>query len=106
MVYTENGTGIEHEGISFAVGMNVLGNGESEYQGLCGIITEIRTDPDKDTDNETPDIYCSFEAPDDPAIVKELEKIFSGLYGQPKSIDEIALDLVIMAPDMLIPDQN
>ena len=33
--------------------------------------------------------------------MRVIEKRFSELYGEPKTIDEIALDLVIMAPEEL-----
>ena len=101
MIYKTSETGIEIDGVFYSVGMTIVGTNQSEYQGLIGNITEIRTDPDKDTENEGPDIYCTFEAPDDPAAVKELEAIFSDLYDEPKTIDDIILDEVIMAPCMI-----
>jgi hypothetical protein len=101
MIYKNFDEGITVNDVSFAVGQKVIGNSNSEYEGLLGTIMEIRTDPDKDTENEGPDIYCSFEPPEDPKGIKELEAVFSELYGEPKSIDEIILDEVIMSPDML-----
>ena len=35
--------------------------------------------------------------------VKEIEARFSALYGEKKTIDDLGLDCVIMAPDMLEP---
>ena len=71
-----------------------MGTPESEYGGLYGTITEIRDGEDKETENETPDLYCSFEVPVMPCEVKKLEEIFSDLYDEPKTIDDIILDLV------------
>lgn len=73
----------------------------SEYSGLFGRIVEIRDDADKETDNKTPDIYCEFDPPLFPKDIEELEKRFSDLYKAPKKLDDITLDSVIMAPDMI-----
>ena len=35
--------------------------------------------------------------------MKKLEEVFSDLYEEPKTIDDIILDLVIMAPSMVKP---
>lgn len=88
------------------VGTPIVGTPESEYEGLYGTITEIRDGEDKETENETPDLYCSFGVPALPCEVKKLERVFSGLYQQPKTIDDIALDFVIMAPEMVEPLDN
>lgn len=55
----------------------------------------------KETENNTIDVYCRFDIPQETETVKLLEEHFSGLYGHPKTIDDLALDMVIMAPDML-----
>ena len=73
----------------------------SDYAGLKGYITEIRTGSDKETENTSHDVYCCFDIPDDKEKVKMLEKHFSDLYGEPKTIDDLGIDLVILAPDML-----
>lgn len=87
--------------MTFAIGQRIYANGQSDWEGLFGVITEIRTDEDKETENETPDIYCSFDVPVLSADVKELEKRFSSLYREPKTIEDISLDEVIMAPEMI-----
>ena len=89
------------DGKTYAVGMSVYSTDESDYSGLYGKIIEIADGEDKSTDNETVDIACEFYVPDDISQVTELEERFSALYGEPKGIDDIALDCVIMAPDML-----
>ena len=101
MIINRIGDKFEYEGTTYVIGVPIVGTPESEYEGLYGTITEIRDGEDKETENETPDLYCSFEAPVLPCEVKKLEEVFSGLYGQPKTIDDIILDFVIMAPSMV-----
>ena len=101
MIINQPGAGFEYEGITYIIGAPVIGTPAGEYEGLYGSITEIRDGEDKDTENETPDIYCSFDEPALPCEVKKLEERFSELYDEPKAIDDIALDLVIMAPEMI-----
>ena len=74
---------------------------DSDYAGLKEYITEIRTGTDKETENDTEDVYCRFDVPKETEMLKLLEEHFSSLYGHPKTIDDLALDMVIMAPDML-----
>lgn len=94
MRYTYNGT-------TYTIGAAVVATEASECQGLCGIITEIRDSVDRETENDTPDIYCCFEPPLFPKEIQELEQRFSELYRMPKKLNEIALDMVIMAPEMV-----
>ena len=103
MIYDKNGTAFEYDGIKYTVGGRVKATSESEYAGLYGRILGIRTDADQDTENEAPDIYCAFDPPVLPTEIKNLEKLFSTLYGSPKTLDDIALDLVVMAPSMVMP---
>ncbi len=102
MILNENGKSFEYDGITYTIGDTIIGTNASEYEGLIGTITEIRDDDDKETENETPDIYCSFEVPIFPEDVKQLEETFSDLYNEPKTIDDIVLDMVIMAPEMIL----
>ena len=99
MILTRNGESLTVEGKTFAVGATVWTNSASEYRGLIGRITEIRSGDDMETDNDCPDIYCSFEIPEKKAVVQEMEARFSALYRTEKHIDELGLDSVIMAPD-------
>ena len=101
MILERSGQSMIIDGEPFSVGMTVLGTDQSDYCGLFGRIIEIRDGDDKETDNETVDITCEFFVPDDICMVKELEERFSALYGEPKKIDDISLDYVIMAPEML-----
>lgn len=100
MIYKTNGESITADGVTFAVGDRIIAT-DSDYAGLKGYITEIRTGADKDTENETDDIYCCFDFPEKEEKIKLLEENFSELFGEPKTRDDIAIDLVIMAPDEL-----
>lgn len=103
MIYNKPGAVFKYDGVKYTVGCRVKGTASSEYDGLYGRILEIRTEDDRETENETPDIYCSFDPPVLLKKIRELEEVFSGLYDRPKTLDEIILDLVIMAPDMIVP---
>ena len=82
----------------FIVGEEVYAT-ECEYAGLLGRITKIRTGDDKDTENEGPDIYCSFYSP----ILKQDAALLSKMR---LGCEDLSLDLVIMAPEMLIPTRE
>lgn len=101
MVIKRIGDIYQCEGMIYTIGKRIYANGQSDWEGLFGVITEIRTGEDKETENETPDIYCSFDVPVLPADVKELEERFSDLYQEPKKMEDISLDEVIMAPEMI-----
>lgn len=103
MIINRHSDEFEYEGVTYKIGAPIVGMPESEYAGLFGIITEIRDGEDKDTENETPDLYCTFDPPALPCDVKTLEETFSELYEQPKTLDDIILDCVIMAPSMIKP---
>ncbi len=103
MIINQLGAVFEYDGEKYIIGEPIVGSEESEYMGLFGIITEIRDGEDKDTENDTPDFYCSFDPPILPWDIKMLEGIFSDLYDQPKTLDDIILDSVIMAPSMVTP---
>lgn len=103
MIINKEGAAFDFEGRKYLIGQEVIATNVSGYNGLLGIITEIRDCPDKDTGNETPDIYCTFEYSELSCEISRLEKLFSDLYGEPKEIGEIGLDEVIMAPEMILP---
>ena len=100
MICTRAGEGVITEGVALAVGQRIIAT-DSDYAGLKGYITEIRTGADKETENETDDIYCCFDIPEDKEEIKLLEEHFSDLFQEKKTIDDISLDLVIMAPEEL-----
>ncbi len=102
MVYNIVGQEFLYEGVTYRIGSEIVGAAGSDYRGLNGYIYEIRTDDDKKTENETPDIYCSFEAPCLPKDIEDVEKRFSALYQTEKKLEDITLDLVIVAPEEIL----
>ena len=107
MIINRPGAEFIYDGASYKVGDRIIATAESEYEGLYGSIFEIRDGEDKETENDTPEIYCSFEEPILPHQIKRLEEIFSDLYREPKKLEDITLDFVIMSPEMvrvILPD--
>lgn len=104
MILRNDGDKFEYNGVTYIIGGDIVCTRESdEYEGLTGIIFEIRDGADKETENKTPDIYCSLNEPTTPELVKEIEERFSESYREEKTIDELCFDSVIMAPDMIRP---
>ncbi|OUP05295.1 hypothetical protein B5F36_00440 [Anaerofilum sp. An201] len=101
MILSYPGAEYSHGSVKYAIGSTVMATDQSPYQGLLGTIVEIRDGQDRETQNETPDIYCSFDTPVIPAEIEKLEKVFSILLGTPKTLQDISLQRVIMAPDMI-----
>lgn len=101
MILSREGQTFEYDGKTYTIGEQIAANDQSEYEGLVGTIIEIRDGDDKETENETPDICCSFDEPVLPEDIAALEKRLSELYEQPKVLEELALDYVVMAPDMI-----
>ena len=101
MIISKHGETYLCNGTTYRIGDHVVGTDASEYAGLNGTILEIRDGDDRETENETPDIYCAFEPPVLPADVKRLEEVFSKLYQTEKKLADIALDMVIVSPEMV-----
>ena len=102
MLINKSGAEFLYNGITYRVGDVIIGSDQSEYAGLIGSILEIRDGDDKETENDTPDIYCSFDPPALPADIAKVEAVFSDLYDTQKTLDDICFDMVIMAPEMII----
>lgn len=96
MIYNKCGEKVLADGREFAVGDRIIAT-DSDYAGLKGYISEIRTGCDKDTENETDDIYCCFDLPESKEKISLLESHFSELFGEKKTIDDISVDLIIMS---------
>ena len=96
MIYNKKGDVFKYRGKEYVVGEQVVANIVSDYYGLIGTIKEIQTGKDKDTDNKTPDIICSFEKPFLEQDKTRLERVFQDLR-------EPSLDWVVMAPEMIEP---
>lgn len=105
MIINRPGAEFIYKGVKYVIGEEIIGTDQSEYENLIGCITEIRDGEDKETDNDTPDIYCAFEPPATPYDIAELEEIFFDLYDERKKLEDICLDMVIMAPEMIAPIQ-
>lgn len=99
MYKSKIGESVEYYGVIYTVGANITGAKGSDYDGLVGKITEIATEEDMETDNCAIDIYCDFEEPTDPEVIKRLEKRLSRIYGEPLKLKDIYLDGIVMAPD-------
>ena len=95
MIYNQYGQMFFYEDKLFMVGEEVYSI-ENGLYGLLGRISEIRTGDDRETENEGPDIYCTFRKP---VLMKDKPWICN----LPLASDDITFDLVIMAPEMLIP---
>ncbi len=95
MIYKKNGEMFFYEDKMFIIGEEVFAS-ESDYAGLLGRITEIRTGEDRETENEGPNIYCSFQAP---ILNQDAEFVSKMRFGN----EDLSLDLLIMAPEMLMP---
>ena len=95
MIYNKNGEMFFYEDKMFIIGEEVFAS-ESDYAGLLGRITEIRTGEDRDTENEGPDIYCNFQPP---ILNQDAELVSKMRFGN----EDFSLDFVIMAPEMLMP---
>ena len=72
MLLQENRTRFCVDEKVFTVGGRVMANDASEYAGLCGTVAEIRSGADRETENDTPDIYCDFEPPASEEMLREL----------------------------------
>lgn len=105
MILRTPGDEFQYNEILYKIGEPIIGTEQSEYEGLIGSIVSITDGEDKRTENSTPDFYCCFDPPVLPYDIKQLEEIFSDLYDFPKTLEDIILDYVIMAPEMVIPVQ-
>lgn len=101
MIINRIGAQFYYDGTVYTIGGKVYANDCSEYEGLYGVITEIRDGDDRETENDVPDIYCEFMPPVLPDEIRAIEERFSQLYAEPREIDDLTLDMAIMAPDML-----
>lgn len=94
MIYNKNGEMFFYEDKMFIIGEEVYAT-ESAFYGFLGNITEIRTGDDRETENEGPEIYCKFRVP---VIIRDKRTL--------NDSESSALDLVIMAPEMLMPTRE
>ncbi len=93
MFLNKIGEGMEVAGITYTVGQRITANKNSDYDGATGIIIEISDEEDG------VDIYCDLERPTDPEVIARIEKRFSYIYDEPRTIDEIPFDEIVLQPD-------
>ena len=103
MIYNKQGEAFDYEGEKYQIGSLVMANAQSIYDGLIGIITEIRTDEDKETENPSADIYCDFMKPHFKEEMEEFQRKYMRTDKESFDWDTINLSKVIMAPEMLEP---
>lgn len=101
MILNKKDEVFEYADKKYQIGELIIANNQSDYVGLVGVITQIVTGEDKDTDNPYPDIYCDFIKPPFKDEIKILEENFSKWYGAKKSLKDLNFDGVIMAPCMI-----
>lgn len=93
MFLNKIGEGMEVAGITYTVGQRITANKNSDYDGATGIIIEISDEEDG------VDIYCDLERPTDPEVIARIEKRFSYIYDEPRTLDEIPFDEIVLQPD-------
>ena len=93
MILNEKGEHIEVDGITYTVGQRITANKNSDYDGATGIIIEISDEEDG------VDIYCDLERPTDPEVISRIEKRFSYIFDEPRTLDEIPFDEIVLQPD-------
>lgn len=101
MIITNMNDTLEYMGKQYYIGEEIVGTSASMYEGLFGKIIEIRTGADKETDNDAPDIYCEFFTPIFPEDIERFEDKVSLLHGKAETLEDIALDRVVMVPEMI-----
>jgi len=88
-----------------AVGDWVIATEDTDYKYLIGIVSAIDKlgAAEHITENDSDDIHVDFFAFDYPEeSIQEIEQRFSSLYNEEINFDDLSLDDVVMAPDMLI----
>lgn len=88
-----------------SVGDTVVSIPCEEFGGLIGIVTKISTvgSEDRDTENETDDVYVDFRNDYSEDRKKEILKEYQELFrDKNKTWDDIGIDMLIMSPDMLL----
>ena len=52
MIINRVGAQFTYEGVTYTLGDKIIATDQSEYEGLFGVIHEIRTGEDQETDND------------------------------------------------------
>ena len=101
MYLADYGDVYEYADKKYIIGEIVIGTKGSIYEGLPGVLMEIRDGSDKETDNPMPDLYCAFE---EPILPENKEKINKRVeiksdYG---TNDNPVSKWIVVSPDMII----
>lgn len=83
----------------------VISTADDDYAFLIGRVLEIRLlgSDEHETENSEDDVYVDFLAEEyTSGRIREIEAVFSRLYGMPKLFEDLPLDCAIMGPSMLI----
>lgn len=103
MILKNKGDAFWYAGTKYVVGERVIATKGGAHEGMIGTILQICDGEDKETDNYTPDIYCSFDEPilkvHKEKAIKRLSKLWDGVI----KFDDANVAQVIMAPEMIIP---
>lgn len=96
---------IAANGRPIEIGSIVMSSPKGDYELLVGTVFDIKLlgSPDRDTENDTDDVYCNFVEFDySDQRIKEIEEVLSALYQMPKTIDDSCIDFSIEDPAYLI----
>lgn len=106
MVLKNKGEVFRYNGTEYVVGERVIATSGSAYEGMIGTILQISDGEDKETDNYTPDIYCSFDEPilkvHKEKAIERLSKLWDGVI----KLEDANVAQAVMAPEMIIPLDN
>lgn len=103
MILKNKGEGCYFGDTYYAVGDEVIATGESSYKGMIGIILQICDGEDKETDNDTPDIYCKFEEPKLKAHKEDAIYRLSKLWNGTIKLEDANVAQAVVAPSMIVP---
>lgn len=92
----------DYKGNRYVVGEPIRVKGGNMYEGLIGIICEIRTDEDKKTDILGPEIYCDLVKPIFQEELLALQKRCQSFGFSVANLDRENFQGVLLTPEMLV----
>lgn len=103
MILKNKGDVFLYAGIKYVIGEKVIATKGGANEGMIGTILQICDGEDKETENYTPDIYCSFDEPilkvHKEKAIERLSKLWDGVI----KLEDANVEQIIMAPEMIIP---
>lgn len=103
MIINDYGEEFQFGDITYVIGELVYSIDIGLYHGLFGIVTEICTDPDEETENFYPTIFVDFLHPVLRSDISKLQERFSSHYRRTVTLRNIPLSMVKMYPHSVIP---